>query len=212
MRTLHLLTLIFPLLIICVPLSAFAESPNFAHSSGVHRTGNFVNQIQAQSHHIATTVHGDNSANHRSVRGEGHNSDRKHSGQKPGHNRPGYKHNKHHYKKYYGYNPYYGYPAYFPYDNSIAISEYDTTFGTGLSRPNNIEVNRYLQETRPSKTDYQSSSPVYTEEPSVEYIYIPRPESSTIYVWTDEAGVDHYVNDIDLVPAKYRENISSVTN
>ncbi len=212
MRTLHLLTLIFSLIIICFPLSAFGESRSLGHSSGVHKTGNFVNQIQARSHHIATSVHGNKGTNHNSVRGKGHNPHRNHPGQKSGHHGYAYKHNKHHYKNYYGYSPYYGYPAYFPYDSSIAFGEYGTTFGSGLSRPNNIEVNRYLQETRPSNTDEQISYPVYPEEPRVEYIYLPGPESSTIYVWTDEAGVDHYVNNIDLVPIEYRENIRSLSN
>ena len=126
-----------------------------------------------------------------------------------------------HHKKYpYFPNPlypvygYYGY--YYPNDYSYSDSEhplgYGTTLGTTLSRESNIEVNQGL--AKPGQSDnvrtYEDVE-VYTDYSPGSYgAYDPygKPaESRTIYIWTDENGVDNYVNDLGLVPPAQRENV-----
>ena len=144
-------------------------------------------------------------------KGEGHNK----GGGKHGGGRGG------HHKKYpYFPNPlypvygYYGY--YYPNDYSYSDSEhplgYGTTLGTTLSRESNIEVNQGL--AKPG----QSNSTRNYEDVEVYYDYAPgaynpagQPSGNgTIYVWTDENGVDNYVNDIELVPASRREGVRTI--
>ncbi len=141
-------------------------------------------------------------------KGEGH----KKGGGKHGGRRHG-----HHKKFPYFPNPlfpvygYYGY--YYPNDYSYSDSEhplgYGTTLGTTLSRESNIEVNQGL-----AKPGQSNSTQTY-EDVEVYYDYAPgayNPDgqpsgNGTIYVWTDDNGVDNYVNDIELVPTSKRESV-----
>ncbi|HVY54277.1 MAG TPA: hypothetical protein VHC46_00820 [Thermodesulfobacteriota bacterium] len=112
---------------------------------------------------------------------------------------------------YYGYAPYTGNYAYVDPDYPLG---YGTTMGTSLERPSNIEINRYLEEA-PAQPYYNQENPgagyTYTgpaEETVVEYNNPPPSEEQTIYVWVDESGVSNYVNDIDLVPPRYRDVVT----
>jgi len=109
---------------------------------------------------------------------------------------------------YYGYAPYTGYYAYVDPDYPLG---YGTTMVTSLERPSNLEINRF-NEDAPVPQDYRQDNSgagyTYTEPPEdtiVEYYNPPPSEEQTIYVWIDEGGVRNYVNDIDLVPQKYRD-------
>ena len=142
-----------------------------------------------------------------------------------GHNRGGGKHGGGrggHHKKYpYFPNPiypvygYYGY--YYPNDYSYSDSEhplgYGTTLGTTLSRESNIEVNQGL-----AKPGQSNNTQTY-EDVEVYYDYAPGAYNpagqplgnGTIYVWTDDNGVDNYVNDIEHVPASKRESVRIIS-
>lgn len=109
---------------------------------------------------------------------------------------------------------YYGY--YYPNDYSYSDPEhplgYGTTLGTTLSRESNIDANRDLAKPgRPDNVRTYEDVEVYTDYPPGAYgAYGPSgqaAESRTIYIWTDENGVDNYVNDPGLVPAAERENV-----
>ncbi|MCC6712719.1 MAG: hypothetical protein IT344_05085 [Candidatus Dadabacteria bacterium] len=106
---------------------------------------------------------------------------------------------------------YYGY--YYPNDYSYSDPEhplgYGTTLGTTLSRESNIEVNRGLAKpVLPDSTRSYEDVEVYSDHAPGAYNPTGRPSGGgTIYVWTDENGVDNYVNDMDLVPTARRENV-----
>ena len=109
---------------------------------------------------------------------------------------------------YYGYAPYNGYYAYADPDYPLG---YGTTMGTSLERPSNLEINRF-NENPPVPEDYRQDNSgagnTYigpAEDAVVEFYYPPPSEEQTIYVWVDESGVPNYVNDIDLVPLRYRD-------
>ena len=145
-------------------------------------------------------------------KGEGHRK----GGGKHGGGRGG------HHKKYpYFPNPlypaygYYGY--YYPNDYSYSDSEhplgYGTTLGTTLSRESNIEVNQGLAKPGQSNDarNYEDVEVYYDYAPGA---YNPAGQPSgngTIYVWTDDNGVDNYVNDIELVPASRRESVRTIS-
>ncbi|HML95255.1 MAG TPA: hypothetical protein PKC29_07475 [Thermodesulfobacteriota bacterium] len=110
---------------------------------------------------------------------------------------------------------YYGY--YYPNDYSYSDPEhplgYGTTLGTTLSRESNIEVNRGLAKPGPSNNvqTYEDVE-VYSDYAPGAYNPAGQPSGSgTIYVWTDEDGVDNYVNDIELVPAARRESVRIIS-
>lgn len=126
-----------------------------------------------------------------------------------------------HYKNYYPYYfpPYYvsyGYsysPDYYLYEDPVSLYGYGTTLGTSLERPSNLEVNRYGGD----RDSYEQAGTeggvpyaegvygIYTEN------YGPSPsEGGAIYIWVDENGVENYVNDLDLVPLRYKDNIRIV--
>jgi hypothetical protein len=145
-------------------------------------------------------------------KGEGH----KKGGGKHGGGRHG-----HHKKSPYFPNPlfpvygYYGY--YYPNDYSYSDSEhplgYGTTLGTTLSRESNIEVNQGLAKPGPSNNAraYEDVE-VYSDYAPGAYNPSGQPAGNgTIYVWTDENGVDNYVNDIDLVPTAKRESVRIIS-
>lgn len=109
---------------------------------------------------------------------------------------------------------YYGY--YYPNDYSYSDPEhpfgYGTTLGTTLSRESNIDANRDLAKPgQPDNARTYEEVEVYTDYSPGSYgAYNPygKPaESRTIYIWTDESGVDNYVNDPGLVPPAQRENV-----
>jgi len=115
------------------------------------------------------------------------------------------------YLGYYGYPPYNGYYAYVDPDYPLG---YGTTLGTTLERPSNLEINQFNQNA-PAPQEYRqdNSGPgnIYTEpqeDTVVEYYNPPPSEEQTIYVWVDEGGVRNYVNDIDLVPMRYRDVVT----
>lgn len=112
---------------------------------------------------------------------------------------------------YYGYPPYNGYYAYVDPDYPLG---YGTTLGTTLERPSNLEINQF-NESAPAPQEYRQDNPgagnIYTEpqeDTVVEYYNPPPSEEQTIYVWVDEGGVRNYVNDIDLVPMRYRDIVT----
>lgn len=109
---------------------------------------------------------------------------------------------------------YYGY--YYPNDYSYSDPEhplgYGTTLGTTLSRESNIDANRDLAKPgQPNNVRTYEDVEVYTDYSAGSYEAYGssgRPaESRTIYIWTDENGVDNYVNDPGLVPLAQRENV-----
>jgi hypothetical protein len=136
-------------------------------------------------------------------------------------------HNQHH-KRPHKFNPlyapyyYFGYNGYAPYTNYYAYADpdyplgYGTTLGTTLERPSNLEVNQFGQDS-PAPAEYQQDNPdagyVNTDSPeqdAADYYNPPPAEEQTIYVWVDESGVRNYVNDIDFVPTKYRDVVTTL--
>ncbi len=112
---------------------------------------------------------------------------------------------------------YYGY--YYPNDYSFSDPEhplgYGTTLGTTLSRESNIDANRdFAKPGQPDNVRTYEDVEVYTDYSPGAYgaydAYGQPAESRTIYIWTDENGVDNYVNDIDLVPSAQRENVRTI--
>ena len=43
-----------------------------------------------------------------------------------------------------------------------------------------------------------------------DYYNPPPAEEQTIYVWVDESGVRNYVNDLDFVPMRYRDAVTTL--
>lgn len=134
--------------------------------------------------------------------------------------------NKKHYN-YYGYKPYYrprtyvyyGYNDYYPddyyYYDDIPYDGYGSTLGTVPERRSNLEVNNYVYG--PDYDIYPESYPEDTYEYPDEYqsapdsySYAPEPDRRTIYIWTDDRGVEHFVNDPDLVPEEFRGDLRVV--
>jgi len=137
-------------------------------------------------------------------------------------------HQKHYNYNYYGYKPYYkprgyvyyGYNDYYPGDyygyEDIPYDGYGSTLGTVPERRSNLDVNNYVYGP-----DYQDEEPEYYPEDVYEYSedsqygpedysYAPEPGSRTIYIWTDNRGVEHFVNDPNLVPERYRGDLRVV--
>jgi len=137
-------------------------------------------------------------------------------------------HNKHYSYNYYGYKPYYkprsyvyyGYNDYYPEDyygyEDIPYGGYGSTLGTVPERRSNLEVNNYVYGP-----DYRGNAAEYYPEDVYEYSddyqdtqdgysYAPEPGNRTIYIWTDEHGVEHFVNDPDLVPDQLRGDLRVV--
>ncbi len=133
-----------------------------------------------------------------------------------------YKNHKKHYN-YYGYKPYYraygGY-VYYPDDyygyEDIPYDGYGSTLGTVPERRSNLEVNNYVYGP-----DYGIDKPDYYPEDVYEYpgeyqstpdsySYAPESERRTIYIWTDDRGIEHFVNDPDLVPEQFRRDLRVV--
>lgn len=121
------------------------------------------------------------------------------------------KHKKHgYYNKPHGGYVYYGYNNYYPgdyYYEDIPYDGYGSTLGTVPRRPSNLEVNNYVYGP-----DYENNDQGYYPEDQYgyqgdyvqeDYSYAPGPESRTIYIWTDEFGVEHFVNDPNLVPDQF---------
>lgn len=137
-----------------------------------------------------------------------------------------YKNHKKHYN-YYGYKPYYkpyggyvyyGYNDYYPEDyyyEDVPYDGYGSTLGTVPERRSNLDVNNYVYG--PDYDIYPESYPEdgyeypdeYQNAPD-SYSYAPEPERRTIYIWTDERGVEHFVNDPDLVPEEFRGDLRVV--
>lgn len=118
-----------------------------------------------------------------------------------------YKHGKHYNKYSYYYPNYYGY---YPYQDSYVYYDplypygYGTTLGTVLERPSNLEVNQYINSRdRKSYKQYHQ----YGDEPLPGYYSDSPSQEQVIYIWTDEDGVENYVNDLDLVPPEYRDEV-----
>ena len=150
------------------------------------------------------------------------NNDRSHGGHDNWHG-----HNHHHmgsHKFNPLYAPYYyiGYYGYAPYTNYYAYEDpdyplgYGTTLGTTLERQSNLEVNRFGEDSA-APADYRqdNSDAGYVDTDSPEgYVadnYNPPPsEGQTIYVWVDESGVRNYVNDLDFVPLRYRDIVTTL--
>jgi hypothetical protein len=88
--------------------------------------------------------------------------------------------------------------------------------GTPLESPSNLEVNQFGQDS-PSPADYRQDNSdaghTYTEpaeDSVIEYSTPPPSEEQTIYVWVDESGVRNYVNDLDFVPLRYRDIVTTL--
>lgn len=160
--------------------------------------------------------------NHNNGHGFSDNKDNPHDGHDKWHG-----HNQRH-KRPHKFNPlyapyyYFGYYGYAPYTNYYAYVDpdyplgYGTTLGTSLERPSNLEVNQFGQDS-PAPADYRrdnsGAGDAYTEPPEVpviEYYNPPPAREQTIYVWVDESGVRNYVNDLDFVPAKYRDVVTTL--
>lgn len=114
---------------------------------------------------------------------------------------------------YYGYAPYMNYYAYAYPDYPLG---YGTTLGTALERPSNLEVNQFGQDS-PAPAEYQRDNSdagyVNTDSPEqdvTDYYNPPPAEEQTIYVWVDESGVRNYVNDLDFVPMRYRDAVTTL--
>ena len=112
---------------------------------------------------------------------------------------------------YFGYNYY---PEdYYLYED-VPYDGYGSTLGTVPRRPSNLEVNNYVYGP-----DYESYDPGYYPEEQYrykdeyvqdDYSYVPDSERRTIYIWTDDRGVEHFVNDPDLVPDQFWEDVRVV--
>jgi hypothetical protein len=136
-------------------------------------------------------------------------------------------HNKRY--NYYGHKPYnqpyggyvyYGYNNYYPDDyyvyEDVPYDGYGSTLGTVPRRPNNLDVNNYVYGP-----DYDSYEPGYDpeeqyeypdvyEEPLGDYSNAPGSANRAIYVWTDNSGVEHFVNDPDIVPDEFWSQVRVV--
>lgn len=132
------------------------------------------------------------------------------------------KHHKHHHKrdnKFYPFFPPFGYYGYYsPYSDYYAEVDpdyplgYGTTLGTSLERQSNLEVNQYFVKPplEPRAQPYPAAGDTYAEEQydaAYEYYAPPSSGSRVIYIWTDENGVDNYVNDPDLIPDGQIDNV-----
>ena len=123
---------------------------------------------------------------------------------------------------YYGHKPYnqpyggyvyYGYDNYYPPDNyGYEYRDpyyYGSTLGTVPERRSNLDVNPYRgrPEYRGNEEAYYPEDvyeyPEVYEEPPGAYSNAPDPGGQTIYVWTDNSGVEHFVNDPDIVPDEF---------
>jgi len=127
-------------------------------------------------------------------------------------------HNKHYYNNH-GYNPqggnvYYGYDNYYPSPDYYGYGYgdpyyYGFTLGTVPERRSNLDVNPYRgrPEYRGNEEAYYPEDvyeyPEVYEEPTGDYSNAPGPANRTIYVWTDDTGVEHFVNDPDIVPDEF---------
>jgi len=136
--------------------------------------------------------------------------------------------NKYYNYNYYGYRPYYkprgyvyyGYNDYYPEDyygyEEIPYDGYGSTLGTVPERRSNLDVNNYVYGP-----DYENYDTEYYPEDVYEYsddyqattddyTYVPKPGNRTIYIWTDDRGVEHFVNDPNLIPEQFKGDLRIV--
>ncbi len=224
----------FIVVILILSFPVWLQGQGLSQKSGNpgQKTGQQKQSKNIQSHtHNPSAKSGQNSDRFNKRQSVGNNSYENHSGSlnknydgkysyKKHNKRRDYKH-RGRYKKYYPYYfPYYYsysgysyYPDYYMYDDPDYPYGYGTTLGSTLERPSNLEVNRYGDQTEERGYDGQGDTAgdvpyardvygTYTE-----YYGPPPSEEQTIYIWVDENGIENYVNDLDLVPLEYRNDV-----
>lgn len=181
--------------------SSAAKSHTAEQSYTKNQNGNLFNKHRA--------FHNKYYKSHDAYGGNSYKARRDHN-----HDRGNYKHTHGKHRKFYNkYDPYYYGPVIY-YDDlqPYGYYGYDTTLGTYPRRPSNVEVNRYLDEYYGGEQYEQQDS--YVTEPFFEegeYVYESGDGPQNIYIFADEYGVEHYVNDIYMVPEEYLEEVRTVT-
>ena len=171
-----------------------------------HQNGNLFNKHRAFHHTYYKS--------HEAYGGNSYKASRDHKHDRK-HDRGYHKHAHGKHREFYNnYEPYYYGPVIYYNDfEPYGYYGYDTTLGTYPRRPSNVEVNRYLDEYYGGE-DYQEQEPYLTDpyyEDEGEYVYDSDDGQREIYVFVDEYGVEHYVNDMDTVPEEYIEEVRTVT-
>lgn len=85
-----------------------------------------------------------------------------------------------------------------------------TTLGAKTERRSNLTVNPTVERVVINTQGVEERSAgagFVPSEPNVELVPLPSRTSEKFYRWTDAEGVLHVTNDMDSVPAKYRNRV-----
>ena len=228
-RLTHLSLILFVLIIF--PLAAYPAEPNLGQNAGQSRlvtndrtrsnnnSGKKVNSGLGQNRTL------NNKPNNNSTGRNNFCNNNDHSHGRNGHNDV----NNNHHQGPHKFNPlyapfyYFGYYGYAPYTANYAYQDpeyplgYGTTMGTTLERPSNLEVNQFGQNS-PAEGYYppedSGAGDTYTDAPQghVQDNYNSPPAvEQTISIWIDESGVKNYANELNLVPLKYRDVVTTLS-